>query len=303
MEHEMSSQAEDIIRETFSSLAKAIGVQIDIPDEMIANLAARLQAQIDLLAELQSTGRLLADDEMRLTAEEVEDVKIVLGQLERGGPAFEAAHERLRALFPATEPAEEPCTGNLWCEAPLHAEGCYATHRIPPGRLAPAEPAEQETKAVTFDEIAQSLKSIGDAESSFGFKLDYWGKIAEKLIAKYPHVLSSPVVEEETKAERCPSEIEGWGCSLTNGHDGDHTAHDQDGPAYVWPASSPVVPAPTETGPWHDITKAPRHLTLRDRDGDTWTYVGDNWVTPETAILTVERINKKYAPFVAAKEG
>ncbi|KZL33174.1 MULTISPECIES: hypothetical protein [Rhodococcus] len=54
--------------------------------------------------------------------------------------------------------------------------------------------------------------------------------------------------EEETKAERCPSEIEGWGCSLTSGHDGDHTAHDQDGPAYVWPASSPVVPAPTETG-------------------------------------------------------
>ncbi|MFF3066580.1 hypothetical protein ACFVQ3_18735 [Oerskovia sp. NPDC057915] len=53
-------------------------------------------------------------------------------------------------------------------------------------------------------------------------------------------------VKEETKAERCPSEIEGWGCSLANGHDGDHTAHDQDGPAYTWPASSPVVPAPTE---------------------------------------------------------
>lgn len=52
--------------------------------------------------------------------------------------------------------------------------------------------------------------------------------------------------EEETKAKRCPSEIEGWGCSLTNGHDGDHTAYDQDGPAYVWPAASPVVPAPTK---------------------------------------------------------
>ncbi|MDI9898479.1 hypothetical protein QM716_01275 [Rhodococcus sp. IEGM 1409] len=52
--------------------------------------------------------------------------------------------------------------------------------------------------------------------------------------------------EKETKAH-CLSEIEGWVCSLTTGHDGDHTAYDQDGPAYTWPAASPVVPARTET--------------------------------------------------------
>ena len=66
--------------------------------------------------------------------------------------------------------------------------------------------------------------------------------------------------------------------------------------------SSPVVPAPTETGPWQDISEAPKHLTLIDRDGDKWTYDGDNWITPETAILPVLYINRKYAPFVAAEE-
>ncbi|WP_209447593.1 hypothetical protein [Rhodococcus qingshengii] len=65
----------------------------------------------------------------------------------------------------------------------------------------------------------------------------------------------------------------------------------------------PVVPAPNETGPWDDIEQAPKYLTLRDRDGDTWTHDGDNWITPETAILTTAYINRKYAPFVADEEG
>lgn len=67
--------------------------------------------------------------------------------------------------------------------------------------------------------------------------------------------------------------------------------------------SSPVVPAHTETGPWQDISEAPKHLPLIDRVGDKWTYDGDNWITPETAILPVLYINRKYAPFVAAEEG
>ncbi|MFJ7723568.1 hypothetical protein ACIQYM_36460, partial [Rhodococcus erythropolis] len=103
----MSSNGEDIIRETFEKLGDAIGVQMQMPDAMITNLGAVLQAQIGLLAELQSTGRLIPAGGMALTAEQVEGLKFALGQLERGGPAFEAAHERLRALFPATEPAED----------------------------------------------------------------------------------------------------------------------------------------------------------------------------------------------------
>lgn len=52
----MSSNGEDIIRETLQKLGDATGVRIDISDDTIANLGAVLQAQIDLLTELQSAG-------------------------------------------------------------------------------------------------------------------------------------------------------------------------------------------------------------------------------------------------------
>ncbi|QDM57120.1 hypothetical protein SEA_WHACK_57 [Rhodococcus phage Whack] len=76
------------------------------------------------------------------------------------------------------------------------------------------------------------------------------------------------------------------------------------------PASSPVVPAPTQTGPqtlegpWDRIEDIPTTVgRVTDRDGDVWEWDGDNWVTPETAILPTTYINRKYAPFVAAEEG
>ncbi|MGW6658895.1 hypothetical protein [Rhodococcus sp. NPDC055024] len=114
--------------------------------------------------------------------------------------------------------------------------------------------------------------------------------------------------EEETKAERCPSEIEGWGCSLTNGHDGDHTAHDQDGPAYVWPASSPVVPAPTETE-WQTLDAVPADVhTVWDMSGDEYRrrknggwkfrYRGGKWQKITLPLADFDN----YAPFVAAEE-
>ena len=69
-------------------------------------------------------------------------------------------------------------------------------------------------------------------------------------------------------------------------------------------ASSPVGPAPTETGPWQRIEDVPETVgRLTDRDGDIWEWDGDNWVTPETAILPTAYINKHFAPFVAAEEG
>lgn len=144
-------KTEDIIRETFSSLAKAIGVQIDIPDEMIANLAARLQAQIDLLAELQSAGRLLADDEQRLTAEQVEDVRALVWL--DGRRNFDAFH-RLRALFPATEPAE--VTGQDFLDAMPTEPDCWD---VCEGHPAPAEPAEEETKAELPTEVGDRIRA------------------------------------------------------------------------------------------------------------------------------------------------
>ena len=36
---------------------------------------------------------------------------------------------------------------------------------------------------------------------------------------------------------------------------------------------------------------------------DTWEWDGDNWVTPETAILPTAYINKHYGPFSLAMDG
>ncbi|MBY6385484.1 hypothetical protein HG717_16420 [Rhodococcus erythropolis] len=110
----MSSNGEDIIRETFEKLGDAIGVQMQIPDAMITNLGAVLQAQIDLLAELQSTGRLIPTGGMALTAERVEDVRTAREELRgyRNFTGYGRSHVNqliaaVDALFPATEPAEE----------------------------------------------------------------------------------------------------------------------------------------------------------------------------------------------------
>lgn len=229
-----------------------------------------------VLAHLASTGRLIPAGGMALTAKQVEDVKIVLGQLERGGPAFEAAHERLRALFPATEPAEEPCTGNLWCEAPLHTEGCYATHRIPPGRLAPAEPAEDRL-------------DIGTADAE---NLDGWEGSAPAEPA-----------EEETKAELCAGGGGMHPCVLPAGHSGVHA--DSRGLRWNNPASSPVIPAPTETGPWPRIEDVPKSVYLiKDCEGDKWRRDRKSWeVYSERGFRWHPGFPDRFAPFVAAKEG
>lgn len=61
-----------------------------------------------VLAHLHSAGRLLADGETPFTAEQVEDVRLLAHSVVKTnrGAAFEAM-DRLRALLPATEPAEE----------------------------------------------------------------------------------------------------------------------------------------------------------------------------------------------------
>lgn len=110
----MSSNGEDIIRETFEKFGDAIGVQMQMPAAMITNLGAVLQAQIDLLAHLQSAGRLVPAGGMALTAERMEKVRTAREEL-RGYRNFTGyARSQVNrliaavdALFPATEPAEE----------------------------------------------------------------------------------------------------------------------------------------------------------------------------------------------------
>lgn len=61
---------------------------------------------------------------------------------------------------------------------------------------------------------------------------------------------------------------------------------------------------PAETGPWQRIEDVPETVgRLTDRDGDVWEWDGDNWVTPETAILPTAYISKHFGPFSLPMDG
>ena len=158
---------------------------------------------------------------MALTAEQAEDVRRVMTC--GGGLAFEAARDRLRALFPATEPAEEaPCgfvtagpKGLLRCNLSAGHEFYHdwtARADAPP---APAVPAEEEAKAEHNASVARR---------------EALGRVAQQL---YEQSFD--------------------GCDGTFYHDFGRALEDFL-PSQGWtriPAVSPVVPAPTETEAGH----------------------------------------------------
>lgn len=163
-----------------------------------------------VLASLTAAGRLIPAGGMALTAEQVEDVEALVATAN----PYSAPADRLRALFPATEPAEPAasegvnCGANSvvlgWCTLSaqhegLHTNGTYFWGQAP----APAEPAEEETKA----------------EDGSGW---HWVQSAGGYY-------SGPAC---TGGYRCRSMAHYEGCLRPS-----------------LPASSPVVPAPTETGP------------------------------------------------------
>lgn len=182
---------------------------------------------------------------------------------------------------------------------------------------APAEPAEEETKAEVGGDFIEIVFTGAPAAVSGRFvevenpqgasiSVGEWIDRGDGFWALRIPYASRPVVPAPTEA----SVIGGAAVALRSAmaaldpHEGGDWEH-------AWRtvedledcAERADAPASTETGPWHDIEQAPKHLTLIDRDGDKWMYDGDNWVTPETAILPVLYINRKYAPFVAAEEG
>ncbi len=300
---------------------------------------------------LTSAGRLIPAGGMALTAEQVEDVKIVLGQLERGGPAFEAAHERLRALFPATEPGEAPCTICNVNET-NHAGVSYYhpfTTELGPfdddgnDRPAPAEPTEEETKAEGLSNVELScLKLICDLchkscrgtvwlpvnDMVQGFVDRHYltrdengfckpTTSAEKALA------SSPVVEEETKAEV-------WDAGFEAGYDHAGCEHTPSGISidpplnpyderngWQKPASSPVVPAATETE-WPTADDVPDDVKFVSKGNEGWHSI---WMrcgkgSTDYADLNNPKVHEPMgyqiwhvsavndlAPFVAAEEG
>lgn len=220
-----------------------------------------------VLAHLTAAGRLIPAGGMALTAEQVEDVRIVLGL--NGSQDIKVvldAQARLRALFPATEPtsycSKGVCSANEGHDGTC-AEASGWAHDAYEDDPAPAEPAEEETKAE----------------------------------------------DEATLAARAEGWYEGYEVGLEYGPIA-ASGEEYDGPInpYDVPASSPVVPAPTETGPWMHADEIPNDVTVvTDRDKRTWKYSSrtDKWThrSHGQTRWVYGYPDPCFAPFVAAEEG
>ncbi|MGM5065707.1 hypothetical protein EU244_012735 [Rhodococcus qingshengii] len=215
-----------------------------------------------VLDELQSTGRLIPAGGMALTAEQVEDVRTVSWYTGAGlSRAPMAEIHRLRALFPATEPAdEERC--DFYAETEQHGylqckrrDGHTAHHHIDPP--APAEPAEEETKA--------HCMCVAPDWYHDGLDSDIGGRLCRR-------------------------------CRLR-----------QNIP-YRDPASSPVVPASTEPGPWQRIEDVPDGVEeVSDCDGHLWWLsrnVVEEWHFDGTDPSGTKQFKdpSDFAPLFAVKE-
>lgn len=174
-----------------------------------------------------------------------------------------------------------PDLADAWEKAADQAEA----RLIPPGGMSLT--AEQ------VENVRAARKELRGYRNFAGHGRSHVNQLIAAVDALFP---ATEPAEEETKAH-CLSEIEGWVCSLTAGHDGDHTAYDQDRPVR-WPTPSPVVPAPTETGPWETVDAIPGSVTrIKDCEGDVWHRCTAGW---EHGGLHGP---EGYAPFVAVEEG
>ncbi|MBX9150046.1 hypothetical protein [Rhodococcus qingshengii] len=257
------------------------------------------------IAHLTATGRLLADDETRFTAEQVEDVRLLAASVVKTnrGAAFEA-RDRLRALFPATEPAED-----------VKPIGWYR-----------AMTRKFATEHFGFPEVTGLLERTHTASDG-----GVWGYCGgEWELREYPPAPAEPA-EEETKAEEFCCHPD---CRNTNwgGRNRKHY-RDSDCPPSKEvrlqnalelgrriseahkAASSPVVPALTETE-WESCGHVPIGIVFRSKD----RHPAFTWVNEGGSLLSVRNecedghfsdgehclpsmVDENFAPFVAAKEG
>ncbi|MFF1946792.1 hypothetical protein ACFVWF_32160 [Rhodococcus qingshengii] len=205
-----------------------------------------------------------------------------------------------------------------------------STGRLIPagGRALTAEQAE-DVRIVTTEEVG------GYTGEQFRRWHAAKDRLVESLFSATAPVPAEPA-EEETKAELCAVRL----CVLPARHSGVHA--DREGLRWNNPTSSPVVPAPTETGPrycsscklnvppapyctncggdtiprsptetglWQTWQEVPDQVAvIRDRDGDRWkrSDAGSGWkyFSRKTSEWTdVGRPSSMYAPFVAAEEG
>lgn len=317
MEHEMSDITDDLT----DHLAKAI--QAKTGGNVEGKLPEWWAEFIDMvLAELQSAGRLVPAGGMALTAEQVDGLKFALEAVTsvadvvpelRGTLSTPISRlvKFLRALFPATEPAEDS-VGD-----PLQAWKDF---------LKPKPIGWYRTMELDFAAKHFGFPSNPVFEDRYtapdGGKWQWTDELQWEL-REYPPAPAEPA-EEETKAERGPEwfreiadavdeieKIPGMYHSMTlRSWAGVFRNHADT----LELASSPVVPAPTETGPWQTWQEVPNDTPFWSRDKretNSWWWIKRSTEhrkelrqadsCGETVHLGPTSFMNEFAPFVAAE--
>lgn len=252
-----------------------------------------------VLAHLTTAGRLVPAGGMPLTAEDGYLAGRVMAALcTRNGYVgdplglVDALKFLESALFPATETAKEVKEPRRL--APVNDCCLYKTPECFTGHPAPAVPAEEETKA---EGPCKFRKKPVEVEA-----MQYDGK-DWRSIAQWMAVHGAPMGRTASGLLRIYT-LEGE----MNAHPGDWIIKGTQGEFYPCkpapfsdtfaPASSPVVAAPTETGPWQRIEDVPDGVNrITDGDGDLWVKADGVWYTANNFFKV-----DSFAPFVAAEE-
>lgn len=262
---------------------------------------------VAILAHLDSAGRLIPAGGMALTAEQVSWVQA----LSQADPWWDEEHltevqAHVRALFPATEPAEDAVGDPL---------------RAWKGFLKPKPIGWYRTMELDF--AAKHFGFPVKPDSGDWFTASDGGKWCSESneweLRYYPPAPTEPA-EEDTKAEALTTFLEGV-LDYDSADMGWHLPGDWDptdlADAIVHAStSSPVVPAPTETGPWPTWQEVPNDTPFWSRDKretNSWWWIKRTTehrkelrqADPcgETVHLGPTSFMNEFAPFVAAEEG
>jgi hypothetical protein len=261
----------------------------------------------------QAEARLIPAGGMALTAEQVDGLKFALEAVTSVADASPELRRTpstpisrlvkfLCALFPETEPAE--VKGRDFLDALPTEPDCWD---VCEGQPAPAEPAEEETKAealqdvevMQWDGTRKSIQAICDWVNNFDDELD------DPTIS---YCFSSAAPDDVLDVSLTTNEGD-----FVRVSDGDFIVRDMQGNFYrrdrnaytTVAASSPVVPAPAETE-WPSLDAVPSHVRqVWDKFGVEYRVrVNGRWrirrPAGEWAEITIPPASfDDYAPFTA----